>query len=391
MRRYFLLTILLLQIVLQAKSQITGQILDATDGEPIPYASAIYKSNKVAVPSNAEGKFKIDRHNGWKLTVSSVGYVSQVITINSSTPNHLVIKLKPDNKKLKEVVVNSKRKSRYSRKNNPAVELMRKVIAAKKKTDLKTHDYYQYNNYQKITLALNDLKPEDLEKGMFKKHQWLLNQVEMCQYNDKLTLPVSVEEKVTQKLYSKDPHSEKVIIKGENSSGVNDYFQTGDILNNVLKDVFTDVDIYEDNVRLFQYPFTSPIGRDAIAFYRFYITDTLNVGGDRCIQLDFTPNNQIDMGFRGQIYIIDDSTYQVKRCDLTIPKTSEVNWVDNLQCQQEFTKLPTGEWVLTVDDMFCELQISKSFGKAIVIRTNRRTDFSFESIPKQLLRGKELS
>ena len=388
MRRYFLLTILLLQIVLQAKSQITGQILDATDGEPIPYASAIYKSNKVAVPSNAEGKFKIDRHNGWKLTVSSVGYVSQVITINSSTPNHLVIKLKPDNKKLKEVVVNSKRKSRYSRKNNPAVELMRKVIAAKKKTDLKTHDYYQYNNYQKITLALNDLKPEDLEKGMFKKHQWLLNQVEMCQYNDKLTLPVSVEEKVTQKLYSKDPHSEKVIIKGENSSGVNDYFQTGDILNNVLKDVFTDVDIYEDNVRLFQYPFTSPIGRDAIAFYRFYITDTLNVGGDRCIQLDFTPNNQIDMGFRGQIYIIDDSTYQVKRCDLTIPKTSEVNWVDNLQCQQEFTKLPTGEWVLTVDDMFCELQISKSFGKAIVIRTNRRTDFSFESIPKQLLRGK---
>ena len=207
----FLLIIVLLMIVVGMRAQITGEILDATDGGPVPYASAVYRG-KVAVPSNAEGKFKIERHNGWRLTISSVGYVPQVITITSSTPNHLVIRLKPDTKKLKEVVINSKRKSRYSRKNNPAVELMRKVIAAKKKSDLKTHDYYQYNHYEKITLGLNDLKPEAMETGMFKKHPWLLNQVEMCQYNDKLILPVSVEEKVSQKLYRKDPHTEKTII-----------------------------------------------------------------------------------------------------------------------------------------------------------------------------------
>ena len=386
-KRFLLIIIVLLTTVVGMRAQITGEILDATDGGPVPYASAVYRG-KVAVPSNAEGKFKIERHNGWRLTISSVGYVPQVITITSSTPNHLVIRLKPDTKKLKEVVINSKRKSRYSRKNNPAVELMRKVIAAKKKSDLKTHDYYQYNHYEKITLGLNDLKPEAMETGMFKKHPWLLNQVEMCQYNDKLILPVSVEEKVSQKLYRKDPHTEKTIIKGENSSGVNDYFQTGDILTSVLKEVFTDIDIYEDNVRLFQYPFTSPIGRDAIAFYRFYITDTLEISGERCIQLDFTPNNQIDMGFRGQLFVLADSSYQVKRVNLTIPKTSEVNWVDNLQCFQEYSKLPTGEWVLSVDDMICELQVTKSLGKVVVIRTNRRTDFAFDEIPKQLLRGK---
>ena len=57
---------------------------------------------------------------------------------------------------LKEVVVRTKR-NRYSRKDNPAVELMKRVIAAKKKTDLSNHDFYQYNKYQKITLAVNDL------------------------------------------------------------------------------------------------------------------------------------------------------------------------------------------------------------------------------------------
>ena len=376
-------------LVVGARAQITGEIIDAADGGPIPYASAIYRGNKMAVSSDGEGKFTIERHNGWKLTISSVGYVPQVINITSSTPQHLVVKLKSDTKRLDEVMIKKKRSSKYSRKNNPAVEIMRKVIASKKLTDLKTHDYYQYNNYQKITLGVNDLSPEDMEGKIFKKHSWLLNQVELCQYNEKLILPVSVEETVTQKLYRKSPHSEKSIIKGQTSTGVNDLFQTGDILNSVLKDVFTDIDIYDDLVRLFQYPFPSPLGKEAIQFYRFYITDTLYVEQDKCFLLDFTPNNQQDFGFRGQLYVMADSSYQVRRCELTIPKTSDVNWVENLKCIQEFTKLDNGEWVLSVDDMIAELKVVKFFSKFIVIRTTRRTDFAFNEIAKPLLRGKK--
>ncbi len=330
--RLFLLFFITIVSVIGAKAQITGEIVDASDGGPIPYASAIYRGNKMAVSSDGKGKFTIERHNGWKLTISSVGYVPQVINITSSTPQHLVIKLKSDTKKLDEVTIKKKRSSKYSRKNNPAVELMEKVIAQKKRTDLRKHDFYQYNNYQKITLGVNDLTPEDLEGKMFKKHSWLLNQVELCQYNEKLILPVSVEETVTQKLYRKAPHSEKSIIKGQTSTGINDLFQTGDILNSVLKDVFTDIDIYDDHVRLFQFPFPSPLGKEAIQFYRFYITDTLYVENDKCYLLDFTPNNQQDFGFRGQLYVMADSSYQVRRCELTIPKTSDVNWVENLKC-----------------------------------------------------------
>jgi hypothetical protein len=168
---------------------------------------------------------------------------------------------------------------------------------------------------------------------------------------------------------------------------VNDLFQTGDILNDVLKEVFTDVDIYDDNVRLFQYPFTSPIGKDAITFYRYYIIDTVFVGQDRCIHLDFVPNNQADFGFRGQIYILNDSSYQVKRCELTIPKKSDVNWVENMQCLQEFSQLENGEWVLTIDDMWVELKVNKFLSKFLVVRTTRRSDFAFDELPKALFKG----
>ena len=104
---------------------------------------------------------------------------------------------------LKEVTVKSKRQ-RYSRKNNPAVELMRKVVAAKKRTDLSNHDYYQYNKYQKLTLAMNDITPAAIDSaGKLGKKQWLLNQVEVCPYNNKLILPISVDETVSQKIYRK--------------------------------------------------------------------------------------------------------------------------------------------------------------------------------------------
>ena len=124
------------------------------------------------------------------------------------------------------------------------------------------------------------------------KRKWLMDQVELCPYNNRLILPISVDETVTQHIYRKSPKSEKDIIKGQNSTGINHFLQTGDILNTVLKDVFTDIDIYEDQVRLLQYPFTSPIGKDAIAFYRFYIEDTVYVGHDLCYHLQFIPNNE---------------------------------------------------------------------------------------------------
>ena len=377
---------LLLTLGALAQHTISGQIVDAKTGEPIPFASAQYLGHGVGVASDIDGNFSIVRHNGWQLTFTSVGYVSHTVQINSGIKNVIKIALKTDNKMLKEVTIKTKR-GRYSRKNNPAVEMMRKVIAAKKQTDLDNRDYYQYNKYQKITLALNDFKPEVLDSPKYKKKQWLIDQIEACPYNNKLILPISVDETVSQKIYRKKPHDEKTIIKGINTQGINDLFQTGDILNTIMKDVFTDVNIYDDQIRLLQYPFTSPIGKDAIGFYRYYIEDTLMVDKDLCYHLHFLPNNQQDFGFRGDLYILADSSWQVKRCEMTIPKKSDVNFVENMQVVQEFTQLPDGDWVLSVDDMFTELKLANFLQKFAVIRNTRINDYAFDELPKQLFKG----
>ncbi len=388
MVRYALIiTLMLLAFCLPSSAQqITGYITDAETGDSIPFVSVVYKGHSMAAVSDTAGHYSIIRRNGWKLSFSAVGYKATVVHINSQTKSPLNIVLTPDKQQLAEVTVKAKR-NRYSRKDNPAVELMKKVIAAKKESNLANHDYYKYNKYEKLTLAANDLSPQMLQEKPFSSTPWLMDQVEVCKYNLKMILPLSVDETVSEIVYRKNPQSKKTYIKGQQSSGINDLFQTGDILNIVMKDVFTDVDLYDDQIRLLQYPFTSPIGKDAISFYRFYIVDTLKVEADSCIRLHFLPNNQMDFGFRGDIYILKDSTYHVRRCELTLPKQTSVNFVKNMRIEQEFEKLENGEWVLTQDDMVTELQFAKFLQQAIVIRNTRLGEYSFNELPKKLFKG----
>ena len=383
----FISLLLLLFFSLTTHAQLRGVVVDAEKGDTILYPSATYRGHHIAVSGNAMGEYTIERHNGWQLTFTAVGYKPKTITINASTPEVLNVKLKPDTRQLAEVVVKSKR-AHYSRKNNPAVELMKRVIAAKKRTNLENHDYLSYTKYQKLTMAINDITPADIDSGFIGKHKWLLDQVETSPYNGKLILPLTVDETVTQHLFRKDPKNEKDIVMGQSSSGVNQLIQTGDIMTVAMKDVFTDVDIYDDQVRLLQYPFTSPIGKDAIAFYRFYIEDTVYVDHDLCYHLQFIPNNQQDFGFRGELYILADSSLHVKRCNLTIPKRSDVNFVENLQIQQEYRKLPNGEWALSVDDMIVEMKVAKFLSKVLITRTTRLSDYDFQPLAKQLFKGK---
>ena len=384
-----LLLLMLLMMVVPSVAQqttITGVVTDAETGESIGYASVVYKGHKIAVVSGTDGRYSITRHNGWSLTFSSVGYKSRTVSINSKVGSRLDITLKPDKKILGEVTVKSKR-NRYSHRNNSAVVLMRRVVAAKKKTDLELNDYYQYNKYEKITLAFNDLKPEQLKQKPFIKHPWLADQVETSPATGKLILPISVDETVSQKIYRRSPRSEKTYIEGQSSKGLNDLFQTGDIINTVMKDVFTSIDLYQDHIRLLQRPFISPMSGEGIGFYRFYIEDTVMVDRDRCIHLNFLPNNQNDMGFRGDLYILDDSTLHVRRCEMTIPKQSNVNFVQNVQILQEYEKLDDGQWVLTKDDMTTELELYDFIKAGTVSRTTRLTDYSFDSIPDKRFKG----
>lgn len=92
-----------------AQEQLTGRIMDE-DGYPVSHASVQYKGHKIAAMSDDEGKFSIERHNGWTLSVSALSYKTQNFKITAAT-SFLEVKLKDDSHRISEVVVKSKKES----------------------------------------------------------------------------------------------------------------------------------------------------------------------------------------------------------------------------------------------------------------------------------------
>ena len=388
-QRYTIYALFLLSLFvsISASAQIKGVITDSLTNEPLMYITVQYEGKGVGGISNANGEYQVETRKGWdELTFSAVGYITKKVKLKPGT-RVLNVKLQSDDIMLSEVVVKPQ-KEKYSRKNNPAVEFMKKVIENKKALKLEENDYYQYQKYEKMKMSLNDVTPDKMEKGIYKKFSFFKDQVEVSPKTNKMILPISIKETASKTIFRKSPKSEKTIIEGMNSTGIEEFFNTGDMLGTILTDVFSDINIYDDDFRLLQRRFVSPIGRGAISFYKYYLMDTLMVDRQECVHLTFVPQNPQDFGFTGHLYVVKDSTYAVKKCTMNLPKKTGVNFVENLDIVQQFEQLPDGNWVLTDDDMTVELHFVKGIQGLEVQRTTKYSDYQFTEIEPRLFRLK---
>lgn len=386
--KIFIRTFLLSLISVTSFAQVTGRVIDAKTRQALDYVNVYYEGKNCGEMTDEKGHFVIKEDSAWReITIYSMGYVKKVIKLKDFGQNkNMTVKLEPEDRTLAEVTVSAKR-SRYSRKNNPAVELMRRVIAHKDSTDLRSKDYYTYTKYEKMTFSLNEFTEKIFDQEEGKPFAFLKDHVEICPETGKLILPVIVQESVSQLFYRKSPKSEKTLVKAQSDRGVAELINTGELITTVLKDIFTDVDIYKNECRLLQYPFKSPIADNAINFYRYYLQDTLCIDNDSVIDVGFVPNNPQDFGFSGHLFILKDSTYSVRRVELSIPRRSDVNFVDNMLISQDLTLLPTGERVCKNSDMLVELKLTNWLQKLMVQRSIRNYDHAFDEIPKQVFKS----
>ena len=370
---------------------VSGIVVDAKSGSPLPFVNVYYEGKGVGAATDENGNFSVPYRKGWNiLTISSVGFKKMEIPISGPIEN-LKVRLEVNSQTIKGVSIKGKRK-KYDRKNNPAVELMRKVIAAKKHSDLRRHDYFSYQKYEKRTFALNEFTEKVFDDEHFKKLPFLKERVETCPETGKLILPISVDETFSKRIFKKDGNIDKTIVEGCNSTGLNEFFNTGDIATTMIEDVFTDVDIYDNNIHVLQSEFVSPLSSSSgISFYRYFIADTLDVDGIRCIEVTFTPNNSQDFGFNGSLYIMADSTYRVHKATMNLPHNNAVNFVSDMYVSQEFETLPTGEQVIVNDNMIVQISVIGSFTKFHIKRDTYYSNYSLEEIPDKEFKflGKE--
>ena len=198
--------------------KIRGVVTDSLTNEPLLYVTVQYEGKGSGSVTNGDGEYEVDNHarRGWtELTFSAIGYETKKVKITTAT-RELTLKLKPADIQIAEVTVRPGRE-RYRRRENPAVIFMRKVIEKKKGLKLETNDYYEYRKYQKMRMSINDITPEKMEKGIYKKFSFFKDQMEESAKTGKTILPISIKETASRTIYRKSPESKKEIIDGFNS------------------------------------------------------------------------------------------------------------------------------------------------------------------------------
>lgn len=371
--------------------QVKGVVTDAETGDPLPSVNVYYEGQKhIGTVTNINGRYSLRSPlQGDSIVFSYVGYRTYKAYVKKGERKTLNVKLNDRGRELTELVVKPKRR-RYSRKDNPAVALMRKVIAAKDSNDLRENDYYRYDKYQRITFGFNNITQEFMDSGFLRKYPVFLKQVEYCPQTQTNILPLTYNETSSEHIYRKQPEAERDFVRGTNSEGLNQLFATGDIVTTVLQRFFTDVNIYDNSINLLERYFTSPLSSThAISFYQYYIMDTLMVDGDKCIELTFLPQNPQDFGFSGRLWVLDDGSYRVKRCLVNLPVRSSVNFISNLVIEQDFATLPNGQRVLVKDNMIAEMGALKKFHNMLVRRTTTYSGFDFSPIPDERFEQRE--
>ena len=333
---------------------VRGIVTDSITGEALPYASVTLSGTTGGAVADSKGVFEFRvPAKAVAIQAAMMGYSSKSIPLKQSSHNMYVVRLSPESTGLKELVVKNKK---YSKRNNPAVEFARRNRGMADATDPRRNDFYNYRRYERITVALNDFEHTDSD-ALIRRFPFLLEHVDTSEVSGKPVLPLSVRETFSTNHYRKSPRSEKTVVEGLRSEGVDEIADKAS-MQVFMEDVLREVDLYSEDINLLQNRFVSPLGRIAPDFYKFYLTDTVSVDGENCIVLSFYPHNKAAFGFSGHIYVPEsDTTMFIKRVDMRVPKDINLNFIDNLLVTQTFDRAADGSRLKTKDDLTMELTV----------------------------------
>ena len=317
----------------QSATRVRGTVTDAQTGEPLPYVSVIFLGTRIGTMTDADGAFSLDNLRDYAtVSFQMLGYETQNIPVPAGKLTEgLQVRLKPDAYGLQSAVVTPKRgrDSRYRRRDNPAVELVKKVIAHKEQNHLHALDHYKSADYDKLILSLDDFNVNFDSSRFWRHFPFFEKYVDTAQFKNTPVLTVSLREQEEQTYWHRQPPKTRTFVVRRRLLGFAEMLDKGGIGTNI-EAIFADSDIFDDNMEVMLNRFVSPISSSlATTFYKYYISDTLSVDGTRCIDLTFVPANNRSFGFTGHLYVVADSTYAIKRYTLGIPARINLNFVND--------------------------------------------------------------
>ncbi len=344
---------------------IKGRVIDARTKEPMPFVNVVFVGKNIGTITDYNGDYSLSTQ--WasnQLQASFIGYKTEIKPVGDTRNQVINFQIEPENINLNEIVVTGQRK-RYRNRDNPAVELIKKVIENKESNSRETFDYYEFDKHEKVEFALNNITDEFRNKKFFKNFQYVFNFVDTSEINGKPYLPVFLKETLSKVYYRKEPKTQKEYILGTNMIGFHDYIDNEGV-GFIIDNLYQDINIYSNNITLLTNQFISPISTIAPLIYKFHIIDTLTIDSLRVINLAFQPRNKADFAFMGNLYITDDDRYAVAKVDMRVSEDINLNFVNDLRIIQEFEKSESGGWLYKRNELVVDFNLINNTNSGIL-------------------------
>lgn len=325
-------------------TKVTGTVTEDT-GEPIPFASVFFKGSKIGTEADFEGKFTLESYYATdSLVARASGFEQQTLAVKLDREQEINFVLLPETQLTEEVIVRAP-------SEKPSTILHKRIVRHKHINNKAKLEAYEYENYSKVQLDLNNIGDKFSENVIVKNLSLVMDYLDTMEGGQ--ILPLILSETISDYYYKKNPRKKKEVITATRITGVENLE-----LNQFLGDMYQDINVYENYIGIFDKSFISPISNIAMSFYKFYLEDSTYIDNQWCYLMSFTPKRSGDLTFEGEMWI-HDTTYAVKSWSAKVNNEANINYVNGFYLEQKFDQVEHEVWMLTVDKLIVDLKITR--------------------------------
>jgi hypothetical protein len=354
-----------------AQTKVSGVVYDDTN-QPLPYVNVYFKGTNEGTITDENGKYYLESQTSYTdLTVTFVGFAPKEVHLEKNVTYNMKVVLSEANE-LKEVVLYA---GKTSKKNNPAIDILRKIWERRRKNGLNMFKQYEYDKYEKVEFDLNTVDSAMMKSKLFKGMEFIFDQVDTSSVTGKTYLPIFINEALSKVYGDNVAARKKEKVSANKTSG----FDNNQQILAFIKDLYAQYDIYDNYLKFFDKDFVSPLSRTGINVYNYVLADSSYIENKWCYNIVFYPRRKAELTFKGNFWV-NDTTFAIKKIAMSASKSANINWVKDIYIEQDFDVLNDSVFLLKRDHMMSDFALNKKetskgvYGK----RTTLFRDYVFD-------------
>lgn len=319
-----------------AQNTANGRIVDNKNNKEISAVEIFINDSNTPILTTTSGSFSIQSESIiYKLKFQKKNYALESVDITADKSSNLLIKLSSEKvSNIEEVVIHNEKTKFKNKKENPAYRIMQEVWKRKRNNGLDKFNTYTYKEYEKIQFDANNLDSAFMNRKIFNKLDFIFDYADSTA-RGKMALPIFLNESIYTNFGENKPNKKtKKLLIAQKTSG----FQDNQVIAITAKNLYRDINIYDNTLNYFDIGFPSPVGTDGFSTYDYNLIDTVSVRGEQAYKIRYQPRRTDVLAFQGYLFIDTDS-YAVLGATLKSTNKINVNFINAISTELEYDNL----------------------------------------------------